>query len=217
MNVPDGTAQGIQTTTQYSVLNPSFSDALGDGRTWMLTEVRDGNAPVVPPGSPAASNVGRHLTYADSRGNRVAVREFNQIGAATTLTPLTTSYLYDPLGQLLTVTDAKENVTSSVYDTVGEMVTVTNPDAGQTEYRFDLAGNLKEKQTAVLRAQSTVIAYNYDFNRLKNVTYPSLTQVTYTYGGPTEKGDAAGNVAGRIKKVTYESGDETRADTTSAT
>src|SRR5204863_1500545 len=121
MNVPDGTSQGIQTTTVYSVLNPTFSDSLGDGRTWLLTEVRDGNAPVVPPGQPAASNVGRRLIYADSRGNRIAVREFDQIDGATTLTPLTTAYGYDPLDQLTTVTDAKENVTSAAFDTFGQM------------------------------------------------------------------------------------------------
>ena len=76
VNVPDGTAQGIQTTTLYSILPSTAADALGDGRTWMLTDQRDGNAPLPP----AASNVGRRLSYSDARGNQVGVREFNQVG-----------------------------------------------------------------------------------------------------------------------------------------
>jgi len=208
MNVPDGTANGILTTMAYEVVNGDTpNDSLGDGRTWLMTEVKDGQANQVP--APPA-NTGRRLTYADARGNRVAVREYDQIGTSTSLTPLTTKYVYDPLDQLLTVADAKGNVTTAVYDTVGQMVTLANPDAGQTDYRFDLNGNLKEKQTPVLRGQARVIAYAYDFNRLKTITYPTLTQVAYTYGASTEKGDANGNVAGRIKKVSYEAGNETR-------
>jgi RHS repeat-associated protein len=208
MNVPDGTSQGIQTTTTYSIVTPNTpNDNLGDGLTWFLTEVKDGIANNVP--APPA-NTGRRLTYADARGNRIAVREYDQIGTSTSLTTLTTKYAYDPLDQLLTVTDAKGNPTSSSYDTLGRMVTLVSKDTGLTEYRYDLNGNLKEKQTPNLRAQSRFITYAYDFNRLKTVTYPNLTQVTYTYGDPTGAGDVAGNTAGRISKVTYEAGNETR-------
>src|SRR4029078_3704576 len=65
MNLPDGTSQGIQTTTTYSIVTPSTpNDSLGDGLTWFLTEVKDGNANKVP--APPA-NTGRRLTYVDSR------------------------------------------------------------------------------------------------------------------------------------------------------
>jgi len=124
---------------------------------------------------------------------------------------LTTLYGYDALDQLLTVTDAKGNVTSTVYDTVGQMVTLTSPDAGRTEYRYDLGGNLREKQTPVLRGQSRFITYNYDADRLKTITYPSMPTVTYTYGDQTETGDLKGNRAGRIKSLTVEAGTETRS------
>ena len=212
MNTPDNTPEGIQTNTVYGIADPSSQDSLGDGKTWLLTQVFDGRAFVVPPPpAPAPSaNTGRHLSYADSRGNTIAVREFNQIGTATTLTLLTTKYVYDRLDQLLNVTDALGKVTSTAYDTVGQMVSLTSPDAGQTEYRFDLGGNLREKQTPNLRGQSRFITYAYDFHRQKTITYPTLPQVSYTYGAPTETGDAAGNVAGRIKSVTYEAGSETR-------
>ena len=138
------------------------------------------------------------------------MREYDQIGTSTSLTALTTKYAYDPLDQLLTVTDAKGNPTSAAYDTLGRMVTLVSKDTGLTEYRYDLNGNLKEKQTPNLRGQSRFITYAYDFNRLKTITYPNLTQVTYTYGSPMGAGDAAGNTAGRISKVTHEAGNETR-------
>ena len=211
INVPDGTAQGIQTTTRYSIVRPNAPDTLTDGKLWLLTDVRDGTAPPEPsPPPPVPSNVGRRLFYADSRGNRVAVREFNQIGTATTLTALTTKYVYDALDQLLVVVDAKENVTSTGYDTVGQMISLTNPDAGLTEYRYDLNGNLKEKQTAVLRAASQTIKYEHNFNRLRLINFPASTDVVYTYGAPNESGNAAGNLAGRIKQVTYDGGSELR-------
>ena len=207
MNVPDGTAQGIQTTTSYSIVTPTGADNLGDSRSWLLTEVKDGIANRVP--APPA-NTGRRLTYSDARGNRVAVREYDQIGTSTSLTALTTKYAYDPLNQLVTVTDAKGNVTSAVYDTVGKLVSLTNPDAGRTDYRFDLNGNLKEKQTAVLRGASQTIKYAYDFNRLKLIDYPTSPDVSYVYGGPTEGGNTAGNLAGRVKQVTFDNGSELR-------
>jgi RHS repeat-associated protein len=197
MNVPDGTAQGIQTTTAYSIVTPTGTNNLGDGRSWLATGVTDANENI-------------RLSYADGRGNRIAVREFNTVGTSTSLTTLTTRYAYDPLDQLVTVTDAKENATSAVYDTAGQMVTLTNADAGQTEFRFDLNGNLKEKQTAVLRAASQTIKYLYDFNRLKQIDYPTSPDVFYSYGGPTEKGNTVGNLASRIKQVTFDNGNELR-------
>ena len=133
MTIPDSTG-GITTSTAYTI----NSNGLGDGRAWELTTVTD-------------PDVNNHLTYADARGNRVAVQEFNTVGTATTLTTLTTKYAYDPVDQLLSVTDAKGNVTSAAYDTVGELVTLISPDSGQIDSRFDLAGNLKEKQTPVLQ------------------------------------------------------------------
>ncbi|HET6148598.1 MAG TPA: hypothetical protein VFH68_13775 [Polyangia bacterium] len=60
------------------------------------------------------ANLGRRLSYADSRGNRIAVREFNTVGTATTVSALTTRYTYDPLDEMLTATDANANVTAAV-------------------------------------------------------------------------------------------------------
>src|SRR4029079_8769494 len=87
MNVPDGTSQRILTTTAYSIVTPQTpNDNLGDDHSWLLTEVKDGNANQVPA---PPTNTGRRLAYSDARGNRIAVREYDQIGTSTSLTPLT--------------------------------------------------------------------------------------------------------------------------------
>ena len=139
---PDGTPQGIVTTTAYSIVKPTDADNAEDGETWLLTDVRDGNANNTAAVPPPPANTGRRLSYADSRSNKVAVRDYDQIGTATTLTALTSRYSYDPLDELLSVTDAAGNSTTSAYDTVGQLVTLNSPDAGKTEFQFDLAGNL---------------------------------------------------------------------------
>jgi YD repeat-containing protein len=118
------------TITRYRVIGPQEPDNLGDGKTWLATEVTDAKGD-------------RRLAYSDARGNQVAVREFNVIGAGTTVVPLTTRYDYSPIDELLTVTDAKANITSSEYDTVGQLVKLISPDAGQVEYRYDLARQLE--------------------------------------------------------------------------
>ena len=207
MNVPDGTSQGIQMTMAYSIVTPSTpNDNLGDGLTWFLTEVKDGIANKVP--APPA-NTGRRLTY-DACGNRLAVREYDQIGTSTSLTALTTKYVYDPLDQLVSVIDAKGNLTSKGYDTVGRMVTLTNPDAGLTEYRFDLNGNLKEKQSAscglTTKQSSTVTILTASSRSTIRRRRMSDTRT----GCRRMPGNNAGNLAGRIKSVTFDNGSELR-------
>ncbi|MCL2450808.1 MAG: hypothetical protein FWD17_17840, partial [Polyangiaceae bacterium] len=139
----------------------------------------------------------------DTRGDVLEVEQLNRLGSLdTTPTVLTTYYGYDPLQQLVSVTDAKGNLTHAVYDTAGRMVTLTSPDMGRTDFLYDLSGNLAEKQTAKLAANAQVIRYQYDFNRLREIDYPSSPPVQYTYGYPTEAGPLGLNRAGRLKTET---------------
>jgi RHS repeat-associated protein len=157
--------------------------------------------------------------YRSPRGEVLAVQETNRVGTAFpngTATVLTTRYAYDPLSELLQVTDASGNVTSSSYDSIGHMVKLVSLDAGQTEWRFDTAGRLGAKETAVLRSKSLLVKYTYDVNRLKTVVYPPATGtgsfpgatglVTYFYGAS----GAPNGQAARISQVQDESGMETR-------
>jgi RHS repeat-associated protein len=150
--------------------------------------------------------------YLSPRGEVLAVSEVNRVGTAFpngTPTVLTTRYTYDPLSQLTQVQDANGNLTTASYDSRGLMVKLVSADAGQTEWRYDVGGKLGAKETANLRAQAKVITYGYDINRLKTITYPTSLPVTYSYGASSEAGPSHGNLAGRIKQVTDESGVET--------
>ncbi|OQX67692.1 MAG: hypothetical protein B6A08_13900, partial [Sorangiineae bacterium NIC37A_2] len=141
--------------------------------------------------------------YRDQDGSIRAVVEHNPSAGHP---DLTTRYQYDPLDQLLSVTDARGNVVSSVYDTLGRMISLSSPDTGLTKWSYDLAGNLKAKETARLRAQSKKVRYVHEYNRLVQVDYPDSPDRFYHYGMPHEFGLAHGNVAGRVKFEQSEAG-----------
>lgn len=128
------------------------------------------------------------------------VNLFNDGGAVVQRT----SYAYDPLDQILSVTDDRGNVTRAAYDAFGRRVAIDSPDSGRTAFVFDLASNLREKITANLRAAGQRIVYSYDFNRLATIAYPRHPEnnVAYVYGAP----GAAENGAGRVIRMTAGSG-----------
>jgi RHS repeat-associated protein len=149
------------------------------------------------------ANSKQKQTYRDVRELITTVKEFNQ-GTA-----LLTSYAYDPLKQIVKVIDDKNNTTTVAYDNFGRRTIIDNPDLGKTETVYDLASNVTAKITANLRAAGQQISYDYDFTRLKSITYPNFpaNNVTYTYGAPS----APNNSANRVTKATSEAGSEERA------
>ena len=166
-----------------------YASATLDGRSFLATTVVD-------------PNLKMRINYRDAYERITAVHERNTIGGA--MKDLITRYAYDPLDQLTTIRDPKENVTSVTYDSVGHTVALVSPDAGRTEYRYDLGGNMAVKETANLRANGQLIRYRYDRDRLLRIDYPSSDPVLYTYG---ELGAPFGR-AGRIVTQTDESGVE---------
>ncbi|RBQ17214.1 hypothetical protein DP939_25025 [Spongiactinospora rosea] len=122
--------------------------------------------------------------------------------------PIWTSHTYDPLGQLIRVTDDKNNHTTSAYDDFGRRTTVTSPDSGRTTTGYDLAGNMISKATANLASRNQKIGYGYDFNRLVSIDHPTFknNDVRYTYGEP----GAQHNAAGRPAKIKDAGGVTTR-------
>ncbi|MCU0520969.1 MAG: hypothetical protein MUF84_09785, partial [Anaerolineae bacterium] len=100
------------------------------------------------------------------------------------LTFHTTSYVYDVLGNLTTVTDALGNVTTMAYDALGQKTSMVDPDMGAWAYAYDLAGNL----TTQTNARGCVTAFTYDgLNRLTGKSYSGATgcaqpAVSYVYG-----------------------------------
>ncbi|WP_437316413.1 SpvB/TcaC N-terminal domain-containing protein [Sorangium sp. So ce385] len=143
-------------------------------------------------------------SYRDVGGRIAAVEEWNTIDGAPQ--QIVTRYEHNPLGELVRVTDARNNATTATYDSVGRMVELVSPDAGRTEWRYDLAGNLRAKQTAELGLRGQLIRYEYSYNRLSKIDYPVTQDVVYTYGAADEAGDAKGNRAGRLTQETSAAG-----------
>jgi len=128
------------------------------------------------------------------------------------VTPLYTSYAYDPLSRVTQVTDAKGNVTTAQYDTVGNLVQVNSPDSGIREWRYCVGGFLCAEQSpnALAQGASSVIQYSYTGDRLNSIAYPSTTtptpSVTYTYGAANLTGATNGYKAGRVTHRVDEAG-----------
>jgi len=193
MTRPDASSVDAAAHGNQAVKTTSYQLGTLDGKLLLLKLVQDPRGEVLS-------------TYRSVRDEVVAVDEVNKIGGVDNV-HLVTRYAYDPLSQLVTVTDAKENVTTAAYDTVGKMVALASPDAGRTEWRHDRAGNQAVKETANLRAAGQLIRYVYNADRLEQITYPTSTPVVYTYGSATETGPANGFVAGRVKRRVDESGE----------
>ncbi|MFB7272679.1 DUF6531 domain-containing protein [Streptomyces sp. NPDC056244] len=132
---------------------------------------------------------GRQATAIDPRGN----------AAGADPAQYTTTYGYDPAGNLTTVTDPLGGVTTTAYDAVNHVVKqtdadkrstaysynkldqlteVTAPGGALTTYGYDKAGNVTERTDA----NGHVTTYGYDAaRRLTSVTDPLERQTSYVY------------------------------------
>jgi RHS repeat-associated protein len=193
---PDSTIAGGEITTTQYTLEVGPDHVLRQVKAVQDPNVNSGISTL--PGAP-------HVMYHDTRGNVVAVQEYNRLDRTHYVT-LNTQYSYDPLDELLDVLDASGNSTAATYDSVGRMVTLDSPDMGLTQYNYDAFGNLGSKVTARLRAKNEAITYQYTANRLQQITYPESLPVIYTYGDSTETGLLGFNRAGRVKQEQSEAG-----------
>jgi RHS repeat-associated protein len=139
----------------------------------------------------------------DADGNVSAVTDFNLNTTTYEYDPLkrlitvtepesaTTSYAYDRHGNLFSVMDAENRETTYTYDDMGRAVAANSPDSGQTTYAYDAAGNLLQKTDA----NGITVQYAYDaLNRLIDVQFPDAAQdIGYSYdAGPNGKGRRTG-------------------------
>ena len=132
-------------------------------------------------------------SYADGGGQTVLAERFDPV--SNEVVPI--YYYFDAIGQLDSLTDAGGNTTRYTYDMAGRTLSVTHPSVGLTTFKYDIAGNMLEKVTENLRKEEKLIKYEYDYNRLKKVTYPNHPEndVTYTYGGPNARENRVGRLA----------------------
>ncbi|MEN3304441.1 MAG: hypothetical protein V7603_643 [Micromonosporaceae bacterium] len=195
------------TRTGYDVLDRPTSTVLPDNTTTTTSygfgPDRAGTTQFDAAVTDAKGNV-RH-TYADVRQHTTAVKQANPAGGQPVIW---TSYAYDPLGELTGVVDDHNNTTTTGYDNLGRRTVVDNPDTGKTQTGYDLAGNAVKQITANLAATRQAITYDYDFNRLAAVHYPTFpgNSISYSYGAP----GAPNNAANRIVTVHDSAGTLTR-------
>ncbi len=131
-------------------------------------------------------------TGADGRSADYAKTSFYTLYA-------TTKYIYDAVGNLISVIDAKNNVTTISYDALGRKTGMVDPDMGTWAYQYDDNGNLIEQRDALNKK----IQFSYDpLNRLKvktSIVSPtSLQQVFYGYDQANQA-----NALGRLNSVLY--------------
>jgi len=93
-----------------------------------------------------------------------------------------TSFTYDPNGNVLTTTDAASRTTTSTYDAMSRRITLTAPDGGVTKFTFGTAGFLD----AVIDPRSLTTSYAHNgFGDTVSRTSPDtgLTSSSYDVAG----------------------------------
>ncbi|MEQ1922405.1 MAG: RHS repeat-associated core domain-containing protein [Pyrinomonadaceae bacterium] len=95
-----------------------------------------------------------------------------------------TSYEYNPLNNLTTVTQGSQTRTFA-YSSLSRLTSATNPESGTIAYEYDNNGNLTEKTDA----RTIATTYTYDvLNRVTARDYDDSTpDVDYTYGTTAPK------------------------------
>ena len=116
-----------------------------------------------------------------------------------------TTYVYDSLGNLVSLTDAKGNVSTMQYDTLSRKIIMHDPDMGDWTYAYDTADNLTHQVDA--KGQHIYFQYDALGRRLQKDygTQKALGSgdVVYTYDG------SAFNRTGRLQQVQDSSGTTT--------
>ncbi len=178
------------TKVYYDILDRDTLTILPDGtesrKTFGFGSDREGNVQFLTRVTDA--NGKKTENFTDVIGRQTAVKSHGDIW---------TSFVYNPMNELLEVKDAEGNVIKSEYDKLGRRLIRIHPDAGTTVYTYDPVGNMRTQLTANLdSAKLSPITYEYEFNRLTSITYPenTINNVSYEYGKP----DAKHNRIGRI-------------------
>jgi RHS repeat-associated protein len=124
----------------------------------------------------------RKRQITNAQGKMVKVEEYTgtySSCSADELSPYSiTTYAYDVLGNLLTVTDQKGNQTRMSYDSLSRKTAMSDPDMGAWQYFYDANNNL----IAQIDALQTSTTFSYDaLNRVTLKSYPSGTTVSYRF------------------------------------
>jgi len=187
-------AEGYRTGYQYDATNNLISRTDGNGHTEQyeydgldrLISLTNGEAETTryqydPLGNEtamiAADGIVTRYEY-DPLYRLVAVIENqNEVGEGTDVN-VATSYGYDAVGNLLTITDAEGQVTRFTYDGLNRLVQEVNALGKQWDYGYDAVGNRTARVDG--NRQRTTYQY-YPDDMLQQVTYHDGSTVAYQY------------------------------------
>jgi RHS repeat-associated protein len=172
--------------------------------------------------STTSSYTGNETTSTDESGytwerytdglNRL--EEVIECGLACSSTNLTTTYTYDPLGDLRSVTQSgttgdTPRLRSFIYDSLARLLTAANPETGSVAYNYLANGAMCAGDPSLpcskTDARGVTTSYGYDaLNRLTSKTYSGVTGAvaatqpsTFIYDSSTN-GVAVLNPIGRL-------------------
>ncbi|MEV7374658.1 polymorphic toxin-type HINT domain-containing protein [Streptomyces sp. NPDC090301] len=177
----DTTGVESQTTTEYDGLSrqTKVTQLAGNGvgsKTLSVTRTIYGGdrVTVIPPKGGTT-----RTSIADSTGRVSLLKEFH--GTEPAGPADSTTYEYDPSGQLIKLTDPSNNVWTWTYDQLGRQVASTDPDAGTINKKYNDKGEL----TSATDGNTKTVAYTYDNlsrqieSREGSITGPLLTSQTW--------------------------------------
>ncbi|WP_327009848.1 hypothetical protein OHA72_23030 [Dactylosporangium sp. NBC_01737] len=139
----------------YDSLERPTVDALYSINTlkWQTTTAFDGNSITVTPpagGTPTT-------TYVNGRGKTTELRQY--LSGAPTGSHHVTTYSYDRLDRLRTVSDQSGNTWTTSYNRLGQVISATDPDKGTTSTSYDLGGR-PSTVTDARPGSSTTLTYD---------------------------------------------------------
>ncbi|MGK7873014.1 MAG: SpvB/TcaC N-terminal domain-containing protein [Xenococcaceae cyanobacterium] len=133
-----------------------------------------------------------------------------------------TSYTYDPLGNLTSITDPLDVKMTFVWDTVGRLKNMTHPDTGTESYLYDLNGNLTKVTKTSGNSKQEEIKFTYDANNrpttktVYDISGDKTRSVIYTYDVAEIEKQLVQNTKGRLAGVAASSPKDSSNDITYA-
>ena len=112
-------------------------------------------------------------------------------------TNVTTHYDYDPVGNLIGITDANGETTTFEYDLLDRLTKETNPLGRIWRYEYDPVGNLTTRTDA--KGQATRYFYDAD-DLLTRLLYPDSTDITFGYDAVHNQTSMTGSLGATINE-----------------
>ncbi|HKZ80773.1 MAG TPA: RHS repeat-associated core domain-containing protein [Pyrinomonadaceae bacterium] len=121
-----------------------------------------------------------------------------------------TASAYDPNGNVLSITDARNSVTSYIYDNMDRVITRRDPLLRDETYEYDLNGNLKK----VTDRKGQITNFTYDaLDRRTQVSYADTSTTTYSYDSVNRLTQVVDSLSGTIT-YGYDNLDRLTSETT---